>query len=439
MNLFQRKFGGVPLFVLLLAVLIFASIPQIESITSEEKTAVEKGLETGKEVLDIIKSKEFTKALTKIAASIGPFLGALGPFVSIIMAFIPMGDSAELAFMKEMMKKIDNRFNQMDSRFDEIERLVDWTKVAVNFGQIEQKILAVDAVYERLYTSAANASQKGMMFTMNYESDYQNSGLKLYHAIVNRQGTFQENLGESVMRYTKNDRKKTQEFLLGVMRLLMQAAKLEIAYLTVYKYETMAKERVEIWEENIRIVKSNFEQIDLAVTKKYHDQSEVDIKKLTADNYGISNEQFSDKLYSMLIEKYYWRNWFVVVYKAITGGDNHYVRICNGHMLFRQDGRNIVVSSMDKNELGKYGGETTLNGAQTRLDATEDGNDPLILDITTTLEVAKHYFNMIDKIGACSVISIKKSADVWYKGDSNKIAYRKFHDYLHFILFDNYK
>ncbi|CAH1801646.1 unnamed protein product [Owenia fusiformis] len=188
---------------------------------------------TGKEILDVIKDKKFTKALTKIAGSIAPFLGALGPFVSLIMAFIPMGDSAELAFMKEMMKKIDNRFDQMDSRFDDIERLVDWTKVAVNFGQIEQRIMAMGEQYRDLYTSTAPASNKSYIFIMNYENDYQNSGLKLYQAIVNPQGEFQENLGQSIMRYTKNDRNKTQGFLLGVMRLILQAVKIEIAYLTV--------------------------------------------------------------------------------------------------------------------------------------------------------------------------------------------------------------
>jgi hypothetical protein len=36
---------------------------------------------------------------------------------------------------------------------------------------------------------------------------------------------FQENLGTSVMRYTKNDRKLTQGFLLGIMKLLLQAVK----------------------------------------------------------------------------------------------------------------------------------------------------------------------------------------------------------------------
>jgi hypothetical protein len=57
--------------------------------------------------------------------------------------------------------------------------------------------------------------------------------IKLYHALIGKQGTFQENLGTSVMRYTKNDRKLTQGFLLGIMKLLLQAVKIELAYLQV--------------------------------------------------------------------------------------------------------------------------------------------------------------------------------------------------------------
>jgi hypothetical protein len=38
-------------------------------------------------------------------------------------------------------------------------------------------------------------------------------------------------LGEAAMQYTENDRKKTQVFMLGLLKLLLQASKIELAYL----------------------------------------------------------------------------------------------------------------------------------------------------------------------------------------------------------------
>ncbi|CAH1802078.1 unnamed protein product [Owenia fusiformis] len=433
MELYQRS-GGMHLSVWLLAVVVFASISHTESITDSEKTAIQLGLETGKELLDVIKDKEFTKALTKIAGSIGPFLGVLGPFASLIMVFIPTGDSAELAFMKEMMKKIDNRFDQVDSRFDDIERLIDWVAVAVSFGQIEQKIMAMSDEYRLFYASDAPASNKSYVFKMHYENDYQNSGSKLYHAIVNKQGKFQENLGESIMRYTINDRKKTQDFLLGVMRLLLQAVKIDITYYTLQGFEKIAEERTDDWKEKILKVNSNYKEIDDAVRGKYFDQSEIDIKKLSADNYGVSNEQFHSLLYDMLSQKYYWIDWFVVVYNPITGSEKHQTSTCSGHILFRQDGRNILASGRYKTspkmgEIVKTLKETAITFATQFF-------------IVNELNSAQVAYNAIIKVvkPVCSLSVIWSDADVWYKGDPTRVIYYDFkymrHSRYDILVFD---
>jgi hypothetical protein len=47
------------------------------------------------------------------------------------MAFIP-SDTAELAFAKKMMKQIDNRFDRVDSQFNNVEKLIQWNAVKVN-------------------------------------------------------------------------------------------------------------------------------------------------------------------------------------------------------------------------------------------------------------------------------------------------------------------
>ena len=164
------------------------------------------------------------------------------------------------------MKQIDNRFDRVDSSFTKVLRLIDWNAVKVNFGQIKQKILAMSNEYQFIYEVPKTAVEnKKIIFVNHYDSDYQNSGTKLYQAVIHKQGTFQENLGTCVMRYTKNDRKLTQEFLLGIMKLMLQATKIELAYLQIKSYDQNAIFMRTKWEQRIKAVKSNFAAIDRSV------------------------------------------------------------------------------------------------------------------------------------------------------------------------------
>jgi hypothetical protein len=174
-----------------MAIFLFPVYPQTESLSKLEKDNIKTGLELGKGIAKLLEKKEFTKSLTKILKSIGPYLGAIGPFVGLVMNFIP-SESKELAFMKNMMKQIDNRFDRLDSRFNEVERLINWNAVKVNFGQIEQKILAMSKELQFIYEiSKSGVKNRKTIFVNYYNSDFQNSGTKLYHALVLKQGTFQ--------------------------------------------------------------------------------------------------------------------------------------------------------------------------------------------------------------------------------------------------------
>lgn len=308
------------------------------------------GLETGAGIAEFLSEGDFVKSLANIGKSIGPFLGALGPFMGLVLSFIPESESAELQYMKKMMKEIDNRFDRFDSRFNDVERLIDWTKVQVNFGQIEQKIMAMAKECEELYKvpPAARANRKDI-FVDTYDSDYMNSGIKLYQALVEPGGTFQENLGVSVMRYTKNDRKKTQIFLLGTMQLLLQAAKIEISYLQARNFIHNVEYTKQEWEKRIVEVKNIFSDIDLKLVRNYHVQSGADIDEYATHNLKMINKEFSSGLHKMLAAKYYWRDWFVVIYEPTKGNiwDNHCVN-SGGHIKLGQDGRSIVTASVDK-------------------------------------------------------------------------------------------
>ncbi|CAH1790441.1 unnamed protein product [Owenia fusiformis] len=137
------------------------------------------------------------------------------------------------------------------------------------------------------------------------------------------------------MRYTKNDRKKTEDFLLGIMDIIFQAIRLEAAYYEMNAFTTIKEERKKEWETRVQKVREKLEEIDVAVMNKYHAQSKEEILDYARDNSEMSNEKFSRGLFSSLEKKYYWRVWFVLTYNPITGSDKHTVNVCGGHVLER--------------------------------------------------------------------------------------------------------
>ncbi|XP_063448624.1 uncharacterized protein LOC134728120 isoform X1 [Mytilus trossulus] len=402
----------------LVTLLMLFSSP-IHSMTPEEKQQVNAGLELGKGIAELLEKKEFTTSLTKIAKGIGPYLGALGPFIGVVMAFIP-SESEELGFMKDMMKTIDNRLDRVDNRFNDVERLIQWNIVAINFGQLEQRINAVSREFQYIYAVPQVAvKNRKTIFIANYEGDFQNSGTKLYQAIVQKQDTFQEDLGTSVLRYTENDRKKTQVFLLGVMQLLFQAVKVELGYLFVNKFTHNANFMKSDWEKRIKEVKGKFEQIDYQCTNvNYHPQCGKDIDAYAATNSGQTNGQFATGLFRLLGGKYYWRDWVVLAYDPISGGANHWVGVGGGHIKFRKNGRNIVVASVDKSR-----SVMNLARAEKNMKAVAEkkrvGN--WWQGYRNVLKTAQDIFNSLDRKGASFICVVRNGKHAHLHFHSNRI------------------
>jgi hypothetical protein len=400
-----------------MAIFLFPVYPQTESLSESEKDNIKTGLELGKGIAELFENKEFTKSLIEISKSVGPYLGVIGPFVGLVMNFIP-SESEELAFMKNMMKQIDNRFDRLDSRFNEVERLINWNAVKVNFGQIEQKILAMSKELHFIYEiSKSGVKNRKTIFVNHYNSDFQNSGTKLYNALINTRGTFQVNLGTSVMRYTKNDRKLTQGFLLGIMKLLLQAAKIELAYYQMQGFVHNVVFMRKKWEKRIKAVKSNFEAIDRSVKYKYHVQAGIDTTELAVKKKWMSNKRFAKALYKMLAKKFYWREWIVLIYNEIWGWKNHCVSACGGHVKFRTQGRNIVIASRDQNHsvMDLRRAERDMNNVAVTYRAHHwPGKN------YNKRRRADNIYSDLNKSGACNVAVIKWGSGLHYYAYSRR-------------------
>ncbi|XP_063448967.1 uncharacterized protein LOC134728324 [Mytilus trossulus] len=405
--------------MLVILLMIFFSRPT-HSISPDQKDQINTGLELAKGIAELFEKEEFRKSLTKIAKDVGPYLGVLGPFIGVVLAFIP-SESDELFFMKNMMTNIDNRLDKMDTRFNNIERLIQWDAVAIKFAQLEQKINAVSREFQFIYKVRKGAVEnRKLIFTVNYDGDYQNSGSKLYDAIVEKHGTFQEDLGTSVLRYTDNDRNKTQVFLLGVMKILLRAVKIELGYLLVKGFTINAEFMKSDWEKRIQEVTAKFEQIDdQCANVNYRPQSGKEIDAYALTNSDKTNNEFATGLFNLLSGKYYWRDWVVLAYDPITGRENHWVGVDGGHVKIGKNGRNIVVASVDKSHA-----VLDLARARQRMEkVAETKRDKNWWGISKVYRTAKEIWNALDRKGASFTCVVRSGKNAYFHFHSRKVTF----------------
>ncbi|CAC5389998.1 unnamed protein product [Mytilus coruscus] len=312
-----------------------------DAFSNSDKDKIKFGLQAGDAILQLLEEKKFGESLQKIGTSIGPFLGALGPFATLIMTFVPSSDP-----LKKMMADIDNRFDETKKQLKKIEGELKWHIIKTTYIPIELKIRSMTTVHKNLY----NAKQVGFdsaksHFIQLYLINFGTTCSDLYNLIMGI--SFDKSVATNFMEYVEYDRRKTQKFLMVVMGLFLQAVKLEISYHAISEQNVNYHE--EYWKEKIQIVKTRFEEADRTCRDIYHKQLGRDIDHVAIDTYGESNGQFAEKLFKKIASKYYWRDWLVVAYNELRGYDKHCVSTSGGYTKFRTQGRNILVASVDSN------------------------------------------------------------------------------------------
>ena len=98
-------------------------------ITDDEKAAIENGLAVGSALAEALKEGAFTDALVKLGTNIAPFLGILGPLASILLLFIPGGDSEELIFMRKEFEQVNVKLDKITAEFTEVKKAIDCSTV----------------------------------------------------------------------------------------------------------------------------------------------------------------------------------------------------------------------------------------------------------------------------------------------------------------------
>ncbi|ESO96688.1 hypothetical protein LOTGIDRAFT_174730 [Lottia gigantea] len=231
---------------------------------------IQNGLSVAKELGDFIVAKNFNNVIGKLATAVTPYLGIVGPFVSFIMGFLGQSESAELKSIKRLYKEVDNRFDKVDLEFDEVKYLFDWSKIE-QYSSAEQNINAVNTDLEYIYTFSTGVLKTvTSTFVDNFNTVYQDSGTILYDGIMNEGQVFGDGLFSAVVKQTKYNRGKSQTFMLGLLKLLMKAAKLELTYHQLKGHTAALHDYQNLWSTRFTHIRSKMMSTDNYIVNHHH-------------------------------------------------------------------------------------------------------------------------------------------------------------------------
>ncbi|CAC5398614.1 unnamed protein product [Mytilus coruscus] len=431
---------------LLSLLLILCAVQLTETASTGDLNEIKEGVKFAETMTTVMKPLEFTAFLASAASKALSFISATLKFVNLIFSHIGNSESLELLQIKRLYNEMNRRFDVVDSELLDIKRLINWTRVSNQFSKIENEITTVSINFKNIYDSplAIRDSEKNYFFN-SYESTCSNCALGLYHGIMGVDKGLSDDILQTAMTSLQYDRPKTQMFMLGIFKLLVLGLNNELAYrklkLGNADYLFIKKQ----WESRLSNVTKKMKYINKAIIRKFHEQSKKDTAIITIKypTNILSNKMFSEKLYNVLVQKYDWRDWLVIVYKPIYGSEYHNNFICEGFRQYRKNGRNLLVASVDQSHapMNTTVAEKLISGKNTKQTSCHPSSgchnvaSYTICDrysgCYTHNDNALEVYNSMPlaKTRNCSVYSsmgvIDSWVDLWYQGKSNRLVHHR--------------
>ncbi|KAK3083426.1 hypothetical protein FSP39_022313 [Pinctada imbricata] len=317
---------------------------------------VQAGVEAGTAIVTAIGSDTHSARfllLGKISKNLAPFLGAIGPALGLLNFFISKGPSPELQLMLREFARINAKFDQVFAKIDNLEKVIIEKAVKSQYGIYQSEISALSHLLNDYLnissTGASNDTKESRKnkFLEEYDKSDSSATLKLWQGMT-RQRVLMDYIPDSVARFTKNHRLLTQNILKRILNTIIQGVNVMLYRDQMIGDTDTYEDQKTLWDGRIQQLIAELIEFDLKVAKKYSDQSKKDTDDIISSLFGVPNKAVADALYSSLSEKYDWRNWLVVVYDPLHGGDKHWVHYCGGLHRFRTHGRNTVVASISQ-------------------------------------------------------------------------------------------
>lgn len=331
----------------ILPVLMVWLLADLSNAQSEYNSALQATVNIAEE----INRGAFNTVVKNVAKTVSPFLKV---FSSVIKLIFGTGaaptDSPELKFLHQLSDNINRKFDQVNSEFNTVKKMIDWSTVQITYATIESNIRVVSNHFKRIFeVPESGMNEQKELFIISYTNGHTDSGSKLFAGFMQDNGVISQGLLRPAMKYTENNRDRMRTFMLGVLKLIVMAAKVEMAYYGIKGYDHIIPFYSHLWQVRLERVQEKMRTIDLELKNNYLIQAKTDIDAFSRNNLGLSNHNFSRNLYQELSSKYYWRDWLVVVSTHTEGRHDAHSRVCsNGVIKSTHNTKDLVIDSVEQ-------------------------------------------------------------------------------------------
>ncbi|CAB4026720.1 Hypothetical predicted protein [Paramuricea clavata] len=336
---------------LCVAAILVVSLPiQTKTLTADEKSNIEKGIEAGKTIAEALKDSDFRKSLVNLGKNLAPFLGVLGPLAGIALSFIPGGESAELAFMKEQFKEVNAKLDIITAEFKEVKNAVVWSSVLARFGPYEAKIRAASRNLDEMYRAEELITRKALRneFIRKYQYHFDDSLDNLYDAVMLNKNILSPDLLQSITEKTKNHKRKFESFCMGLTQILIEGIKVKISYFAMQHNTTHYLSKK--WAKKMNAWKDKIQSESSKLKNEYWKQLVTDVEDMFLRYRKVGNKKLNNILYDFVTDKYDWFYWFVAVYNDIKGYQVH--TIIPGKFAFlHRHGKCFILANVAKDNI----------------------------------------------------------------------------------------
>lgn len=326
---------------------------QVQVFSPAVRIAVQTGLKTAKSFGENLVASNFLNAVKTMASSVSPFLSVFGNILSIISSIIgKQSPSPELLAIKQLFETVNARFDHMEIRFNDIENEIHWDQAIAPILICERQVRTLLKRFQDLFQNPPPDVEGQRNILLERYMHNSECSDTLYYSIINDTGIqigYSTNILREGMVHLANDRTKIRNLMISLVGMMYKAATLDLIFVNFrtpqnYNYTVMQ------WTKRFEEIQKKMLQIDNEVVSNWYIQSEKDVQKITSGHMSLSNKDLASFLYHSLSTKYNWRDWLVVVYNPIIGGDAHHVWECGGFFKFRYYNRNLLISSVDKSK-----------------------------------------------------------------------------------------
>ena len=190
-------------------------------------------------------------AVQNVAKTVEPFFSLFSSVIQMVVDIqTATTPSAELEYLYQLSDSINQKFDEVNSQFAEVKKLIQWTSVPATYASLEANIHAVFDQFKLIFkVQPYGMNQQKQLFISSYESTYQESGSKLFTGFMFTNGTLSQGLLRPAKNYTENNRGEMRIFILGILKLLILGANVELGHLTMKGLDYIISDHSRKWQD----------------------------------------------------------------------------------------------------------------------------------------------------------------------------------------------